>query len=87
MPTGAAPTPAPDLPDPLACPNLSARVPAAAIAAALANPASVNGWGKRCYPSQPVSPWNGYRRYLSLQNPGRPYDARFNTVIFGCGCR
>jgi len=86
-PTTVPPTTVPGLPEPLVCPNLSSRVPAAAIAAAVANPAGVFGWGQRCYPSQPASPFNSYRRYLSLQNPGKPYDARFNSVVFTCGCR
>ena len=83
-------TPAPTVTEvpitPQACPNIESRVPAAELQAALANPASVNGYGQRCFPSQPVSPFNPLRQTLDLQNPNRPYHPLFNPLIFTCGC-
>lgn len=72
---------------PEACPQVEARVPAPALASALANPRAVRGYGDRCFPSQPASPFNPLRDRLSLQNPNRPYHPIYNVLIFACGCR
>lgn len=69
------------------CPRLSGRVPGAAISEAMANPASVNGWGQRCIPSQPAGPTNGLRTHLGLQNESLAYHPLFNGLIWRCGCR
>jgi hypothetical protein len=89
VPPTDTPTPSPtDLPNivPQACPNIESRVPAAILGAALANPQNINGYGHRCFPSQPVSPFNPLRQTLDLQNPNRPYHPIFNPLIFTCGC-
>jgi len=84
----AAPTPTPT---PLAAggpqlgPSLTGRVPAAAIAAALADPSSVWGWNVPCNPNVPVGPHNPLRRTLRLQNPNVPYHPLFNGLVFACG--
>ena len=91
-PTGTVPGPtaapsATPLPagGPSVAPGLAGRVPAAAIAAALADPSSVAGWDRPCNPNVPDSPRNGRRRTLRLQNPSVPYHPLFNTLVFTCG--
>lgn len=68
------------------CELLADRVPPAAIHAALANPASVEGWNELCYPNRPPDPFNVPRRSLSLKNPGLPYHPIYNGLVFRCGC-
>lgn len=83
---GTTPTPIPGYPEVVACPGLEARAPASAIDAALANPASVRGYGMRCYPSQPASPFNAWRRWLGLVDHGKAYSPRYNPIVIKCGC-
>jgi CubicO group peptidase (beta-lactamase class C family) len=97
----ASPTPepsattAPEIPtqvppvniQPEVCGSAEARVSAAIRAAALANPAGVLGYGQRCFPSQPASPFNPLRDKLDLQHPNRPFHPIFNPLVFTCGCR
>ncbi len=64
---------------------LEKYVPQQVINDALANPSSVQGYGARCYPSQPPSPYNLTRHYLSLRRPV-PYHPLFNGLIYKCGC-
>ncbi len=70
---------------PIACRGLDKYVPQQVINDALANPSSVQGYGARCYPSQPPSPYNLTRHYLSLRRPV-PYHPLFNGLIYKCGC-
>ncbi len=72
---------------PQACPDVEAKVSAAIRSAALANPSAINGYGERCFPSQPASPFNPLRDTLDLQNPNRPHHPIFNPLVFTCGCR
>jgi hypothetical protein len=80
-PTAGTPAPEPEV-----CPDLERMVPQPAIDNALANPATVQGWLMLCNPNVPPSIWNTYRRYLGLQNSGKPYNPLFNSVIYKCGC-
>ncbi len=83
------PTTVPTPPGPVApsvCPNLDKLVPRAAIDAAVANPASVQGYDQLCNPNLPASPNNPKRGRLGLQNPAGPYHPLFNSVVYKCGC-
>ena len=69
-------------PAPQVCPGLAARVPAAVIADALAQPAAVHGWTLPCR-------LNGFdlpRRNLGLTDPGKAWHPLFNGLTFKCGC-
>jgi uncharacterized protein YegL len=79
-----SPTPTPDLPRP--CAGLGGRVPPAAIAAAMANPQQVAGWGLRCNPNVAPGPGNPLRRSLGLKTPSQPYHPLFNGLELKCGC-
>ncbi len=73
-------------PEPIACPNLDA--PQDAIAAAIAHPEAVAGWGELCNPGVPFDPLNNaYRTALNLQNPNLAYNPVTNGLVFKCGCR
>jgi hypothetical protein len=85
-PGGTMPSPTPTLVVGQVCDNIKNRVPAAAINAAVANPASVQGWGMLCNPSLPPSVWNQPRSWLSMRNPGVPYNPLFNSLVWSCGC-
>ncbi len=69
------------------CPGTAARAPADAIAAALARPDTVAGWGQRCSAQLPPGPTNPLRQNLSLARPGRPYHPIANGLVWACGCR
>ena len=81
-----SPTAPPADPDAKACPQLEMRVPRAAIDAALANPATVAGWGQRCWHHLKPSPWNPLRQYLNLVNANKPYHPQYNPLVYECGC-
>lgn len=84
-PTSAGPTePGPD--DVKSCPQLDGRAPAAAIAAAMAAPNRVAGYGLRCSANLPGSPANPYRRNLTLRNIALAYHPLFNGFALRCGC-
>lgn len=84
-PTSAGPTePGPD--DVKSCPQLDGRAPAAAIAAAMAAPNRVAGYGLRCSANLPGSPLNPYRRNLMLRNIALAYHPLFNGFALRCGC-
>ncbi len=88
--TPAAPTPQPS-PAPggdiRICAGIAVRVPATALNAKLSDPSRINGWGQRCSPNQPASPWNGLRTSLTLQYASQPYNPLFNDLVLKCGCR
>lgn len=69
------------------CPATRAAVPADVLAAALARPDAVSGWGLRCSPSQPSGPANPPRRSLRLARPGMAYHPVANALVWSCGCR
>jgi hypothetical protein len=86
---GPAPTvaPTPTLESsPYICDEIKANVPAAVINAAVAQPSLAPGYGETCNPNLPASTWNPLRRYLTLENPNRPFHPMFNTVVWECGC-
>ena len=78
-------TPLPQ-PDVVICPGLDRKVPSAVIADKAARPENVNGWGLRCNPAQPPSPFNGLRTSLTLQNGGLPFNPVSNNLVYKCGC-
>ena len=69
-----------------ACTFILSRVPAAAINAALANPAAVRGWNQLGNPGLPRSPANPPRRRLSILNIASPYHPIFNPLVYKVGC-
>ena len=85
-PAPPEPTATPAPPDPAVCPRLAARLPQAAIDAALADPSRVGGWGVPCRVGQPLGPMNPPRRWLDLRNGNLPWHPVFNGVVFKCGC-
>jgi hypothetical protein len=68
------------------CPGLPLDVPAGALAAAQADPATVPGWGQPCNPTLPPGPYNLPRTFLGLPHPGSPYHPLYNSPVFKCGC-
>ncbi len=88
-PTAEVPTaaPKPTLDNrPEICEAIKARVPAAVINDAVADPAKVGGHGQACNPNLPTGPGNALRRYLGLRNPSSPYHPIYNGVVWKCGC-
>lgn len=69
------------------CPNLDAKVPAAALAQALSNPSALSGFGTPCNPNVPVSPVNPIRRHVTLRNVNLPYHPLYNGFVLRCGCQ
>lgn len=96
---GAAPTPTatprvtpPPTPGgpltPKICAYIRSRVPSGVINDSVANAPNVRGFGEPCNPSIPPDPANNPpKRYLGLLNPGVPWDALFNPLVYNCGCR
>jgi len=72
--------------DPKACSILDGRVPPAVIANALANPERVSGYAEPANPSLPPGVTNPPKVYLSLRNPGTPYNDLYNGLIYKPGC-
>jgi hypothetical protein len=68
------------------CPGLPLDVPAAVLAAAAADPATVPGWGQPCNPILPPGPSNLPRTFLGLPHPGSPYHPLYNSPVFKCAC-
>lgn len=71
---------------PEVCPGLDEVVPSAVVASALANPDAVQGWGQLQNPGLEPSAWNPYRTRLGLASPSRPYQPRYNDVLFKASC-
>ncbi|MCC7019531.1 MAG: VWA domain-containing protein [Ardenticatenales bacterium] len=69
------------------CPATRSAVPADVIAAALAHPERVSGWGLRCSTNQPAGPANPLRQSMRLSRPGMAYHPVANGVVWACGCR
>ena len=74
-------------PEAESCDSITGKVPAAAIAQALADPDSVSGWKELCHPNLPASPFNTLRQHLDIRNPGAPFHPIYNSLVFRCGCR
>lgn len=68
------------------CPQLWGRVPEPVIAAALADPTRVMGYGLRVDPGKPLSATNPERTWLSLHSYGKAYERLSNGVEFKGGC-
>jgi hypothetical protein len=62
------------------------RVPRAVLDAALANPERVGCWNQLQNPSLPPGPINARRVWLTLRNPGLPFDLLFNPVLYRASC-
>lgn len=98
MPCGLAPTPTatprPSTPPPPGgnttpklCTLIRNRVPVAVINASIANPNGVRGFGEACNENIPPDPFtNPPKRYLSLQDVGKPWEPLGNPLIYKCGC-
>jgi hypothetical protein len=85
-PKPVVPTPEPPPVTAKACPQLTGVVPDAVVAAALADPTKVQGWGELQNPNLGPGPTNPYRANLGLQNPSAPYNPTFNSIMFKVGC-
>jgi hypothetical protein len=83
---GPAPTATPGTAGPVVCRLVTDRVPAAAIAWAVANPTLVGGWDQLSNPNVPESPFNPRRRSLCLVNIGLPYHPLYNALVYKAGC-
>lgn len=68
-----------------ACPQIRGLVPEALIHAALADPASVWGWGRLANPNAPPGPLNPPRLWLSLRDLGKPFGPA-NGLLWRAGC-
>lgn len=82
-PSGPTPTPHPVA---MVCPQVQHRVPAAVLNAALANPESILGWNQLEMPSQPPSPFNTRRTWLTVHTPAVPYHLLSNSVLYRARC-
>lgn len=81
------PTATPVYPVPLVvCDEIRAKVPPAAIGAALADPAGVAGYGRLCRPELPPGPTNTLRGSLSIMSASKPYHPLYNALVWKCGC-
>ena len=85
MPT-TAPQPTATPPSVCICALIRQRVPAAAIAAAVAQPERIAGWKKPANPGKPVSPFNPLRECLSVANVAVPYNPLNNGLVWHAGC-
>lgn len=90
VPATATPVPT-DTPEPTedlgrVCPQILHRVPPAAIAAAIANPAAIDGYMKPHDSAKPIGPNNPLRTWLSMRNLAAPYHPLFNGLLFRAGC-
>lgn len=88
-PSGEVPTvaPQPTLDDRAEiCDAIKARVPAAVINEAVADPAKVGGYKMACNPNLAPGPNNPLRRYLGLRNPNNVYHPIFNGLVWKCSC-
>ncbi|MCC7019188.1 MAG: hypothetical protein IT332_05505 [Ardenticatenales bacterium] len=70
-----------------ACPQVESKAPAAALAQALSNPASLSGYNAPCNPNVPQSPVNPIRRHVTLRNVNLPYHPLYNGFVLRCGCQ
>lgn len=95
-PATPAPTPTPPpspmtatpVPDPACvCDSVAGRVPDAVVAAALARPETIGGWGQRLDPAKPPGPFNPPRTCLNVHDPSKPYHELFNGLVWRVGCR
>jgi hypothetical protein len=68
------------------CAYVKIRVPQAVINYALANPQRYFGYGMRCNPNVPASPYNVVRSTLGLRNPKALFHPLYNSVVWKCGC-
>jgi len=86
----AQPTAVPPLPTPQTgnvCPQIANKVPAAAINAALANPARVYGYNKPQDFGKPPHPiYNRLRTWLSIRTYAKPFHPLFNSLEYKVGC-
>jgi hypothetical protein len=67
------------------CPQVASGIPADVQQQAVENPERYSGWGQTRDPNQPPSEWNGWRVWLSLLNPNRPYGP-YNPPVWRAGC-
>lgn len=84
-PTPSAPPTATAPPPDGVCPQARARIPAAVVADALANPERYLGWRRPRHAGLPPGPDNPPRTWLSLRDLGKPYGP-FNGAVWRAGC-
>jgi hypothetical protein len=84
VPDAAPSTPEPG--GPCVCAVVRRAVPQAVVDDAVANPARYGGWRKPLDAGKPVGPLNPLRTCLSLRDPGGPYHALFNGLLWRVGC-
>ncbi len=80
------PPPGPTPEEHCVCRQIRARVPASAITATLADPASISGWRQPLDPGKPVGPYNPLRECLTLQRLAVPFHPLFNPLQWHAGC-
>lgn len=85
--TPTTPTDPTDPPGTCICQSTRDIVPAAVVTSALANPASISGWGQPRDPGKPVSPFNPLRECLVMRNSAVPYHPLYNSLVWSAGCR
>lgn len=78
-----APSPTPEQP---VCPQIRGRAPVGELAAALADPGRVAGYGTLERPDLPPGPFNRPRTWLSLHSLAVPYHPLANGLVWRGGC-
>jgi hypothetical protein len=68
-------------------PDLERKVPAESLDAALADPASISGFGQLRDPGKPHGPYNGYRTCLVLQKSSTPWHPLHNSLVLRASCQ
>lgn len=86
VPTPTAEPGASDAGSPGVCPGLASKVPTAVIAAAVANPERVHGYGQLEFPSLPPGYNNPRRMSLTLRNQGLAWQLVHNPLVYRAGC-
>ena len=82
---GADPTSNPVTP--AVCENLGRKgVSQKILDEALRDPTKISGWGQLANPNVPASPYNTYRRWLTILDTGKPFSP-YNGLVFKSGCR
>lgn len=67
------------------CPQIEGRAPAEVVSRTIRRPLIARGWGERARADMTVSPFNGWRAWLSLANRSRVYDPS-NPLVWKAGC-
>jgi hypothetical protein len=68
------------------CPQIRTKVPEVELVAAVANPYRIEGYRQLERPSQPPSPYNKLRTWLTIRRISLPYDRFWNGLVWRAGC-